>query len=180
MFRLLNRIINLAVIAAFIAWAYFGWHLLQVQPQTTPPAGFPANAAACVSGWAGRVQFAPAREASIKECNTYYALLGDRTAPIHDRMKAQYVTRLTSLMITEYMRRFPPTPNQVVSISGQQVVWSLGFYRVWQMLRYTVTHGDRPYSAIDMLEARCRLEHVLWMTSQRELNGLQQKCTWPR
>lgn len=175
LFRFLGRLIGWTTLFSLIFWSVIAWHIVDVQPVSELPAGYPANVAACHSQWAGAISYSEVREEEARQCNKYYALMGDRTAPWLERLRAQVVIRLQSALIDEFMKHYKPAEGQQ-EITGEQVVNTLGTKRIAQMLLQVVTHASDPYAASDIAEARCRLEKVRSVPSAYDLAMVPVTC----
>ncbi len=174
MFKFIRRLITWLTLISLIFWAGVAWHIVNVQPKSDPPAGYPANVAECRVRWAQPITYTEVREEAYRQCDRYYALMGDRTAPYMARLREQVLTRLTSLIILEYMEKNPPQPGETVT--GQDVVATLGTKRIAQLLVHVVTHASDPYMIADKAEARCRIEEVRRVQSVYDLAMLETKC----
>lgn len=175
---MIRRLFLLVTLVSLVFWAGVAWHILQVQPHSEPPPGYPANVAECRVRWAQPIAYPEVRAQALHECERFYALLGDRTAPVLQRLQAQVILRLSSLIIMDYLDLNPPEPGQVVT--GRDVVETIGVKRVGELLVHVVTHADEPYLAVDKSEARCRLDEVRRVQSQYDLSMIEVKCRRPR
>lgn len=174
MFRFLRRLFGWFTLVSLMFWAGVAWYVVQVQPVTPVPAGYPATVAECQTQWAQPLKYREVREQAAKECERYYALLGDRTAPFIARLREQVLTRTVSLIIAEFMDKHPPAPGQ--SASGADVVSALGTKRIAQLILQAVTHASDPYMLADKAEARCRLDEVRRVQSLYDLAMVPMNC----
>lgn len=178
-FRFLRRLIGWTTLISLVFWAGVAWHIVNVQPVSELPSGYPANVAACHSQWADTIAYPEVREEEGRQCDRYYALMGDRTAPWLERLRAQVVVRLQTMMVTEFLKTYKPVEGQQ-AISGDQVVATLGSKRIAQMLVDVVTKAREPYAVSDKAEARCRLESVRSVQSAYDLAMVPVTCARQR
>lgn len=176
--RFFGRFFGLLTLISLFFWAAVAWHVLSAQPVSDPPAGYPANVAECRVRWAQTLQYPEQRKAALGYCERYYALLGDRTAPIVARLREQVLTRFASLLIMEYMDKNPPQPGETVT--GPQIIATMGTTRIAQLLAHVVTNASDPHMIVDKAEARCRLDEVHRASSLQALAEIEQKCLRPR
>lgn len=174
MFKFLRRLFGWFTLVSLMFWAGVAWYVVQVQPVTPVPTGYPATVAACKAQWAQTLKYQEVREQAGKECDRYYALLGDRTAPFIARLKEQVITRLISLILVEYMEKHPPQPGQ--SVGGKDIVDALGIKRIAELLMHVVTHAQDPYTIADKAEARCRLDEVRRVQALYDLAMVPVNC----
>ncbi len=176
--RLLSRLIGWTTLISLLFWGWLAWSIVNEQPQTPPPPGYPANVAECRARWAQPIAYPEVRAEALRQCDRYYALLGDRSAPFLARLREQVVTRLSSLIIMEYLQNHTTEPGEV--ITGQTVVAALGTRRIGELLLHTITNASDPYLTPDMAEGRCRLDEVRRIQSSYDLSMLPLTCQKPR
>lgn len=178
MLRFFRRLFTWLTLASLVFWAGVAWYIVQQQPVSAPPAGYPASVAACRAEWALPVQYEEVRQQTLAACDRYYALLGDRSAPVLERLRAQVIGRLVSMLISDYFERFPPQPGEVVT--GPRMLEALGYRHIGHLLLLTVADAGKPYTAADLAEARCRLDETRRVQSQYDLAQVPAKCVLPR
>ncbi len=178
MFRFLGRVFRWFTLVSLILWAGVAWYIVQQQPVSTPPAGYPATVEACRANWALPLQYAEVRKQVLAECNSYYALLGDRSTPLLERLRVQVVGRIVSGLISDYLEKFPPQPGEV--ITGPRMIEALGYKHIGQLLLLSVVEANKPYAPIDLAQARCRLDETRRVQSAYDLAQVPAKCVLPR
>ena len=163
-----RRVFRWLTLISLILWAGVAWHVVRQQATELPPRGWPETYTDCVATWGkDRPQVAT-------RCATYYAVLGDRSAPWLRRLQQQTQGRIIEKVMATYLQLYPPQPGEMVD--GKIVLSRLGAGSIAPMVYEAIREAKLPPTTARRAHERCLLEETRKAPEGTPNIAIQQRC----
>ena len=174
LFRFLKLFLGYTTLISLGVWSGVSWYILHQQPIIPPPAGYPANVAECRERWSQGLPYMEVKAEVLRQCDNYYAVLGDRDAPLLLRLKYRSVQRVADQVIDEFLASYTPQPG--TTLSPQDVLNTVGSGRIMHILYEAIAQAGDPPTLRRKAQSRCLLDQSRMVRSYAELSELPIKC----
>lgn len=172
--RFLKLFFGYTTLISLGIWSGVSWYILHQQPVIAPPTGYPATVAECRQRWSQGLPYMEVKAEVLRQCDNYYAVLGDRDAPLLLRLKYRSVQRVADQVIDEFLASY--TPQAGTAITAQDVMTTVGKGRIMHILYEAIAQADDPPTLHRKAQSRCLLDQSRMVRSYAELAELPIKC----
>ncbi len=174
----LRRLFGWVTLVSLVFWAAAAVYLVEAQYKDVPPKDWPYSYDECVIRWSRPVADAAKAEQIRLRCGDYYALLGDRHAPVLARLRQQTQGRIAEQVVHVYLHETGgPKPGDVVT--GASVLAAVGSERLLGILYQAVRDASLPPSTQRRVTERCRLEETMRADRAYHADFIWQICAQP-
>lgn len=172
--RLVFRLFRLVTLISLLFWGGVLVYILAAQPVVKPPSDMPQSFADCTGSYAMASPYVEVQAEVKRRCADYFAVMGDRAAPLHKRLYARTIGRIVSQMVTTYLAQYPPQPGQ--RIGGPQMLEKLGTDSILRFAYQSAREADLPPSAAQIKPLACLLKNARAVVSQYDFQNLPTSC----
>lgn len=174
LFRFLKLFLGYTTLISLGIWSGVSWYILHQQPVIAPPTGYPATVAECRQRWSQGLPYTEVQAEVLRQCDNYYAVLGDRGAPMILRLKYRSVQRVADQVIDEFLANYTPQPG--TTLGPQDVLAKVGKGRIMHILYEVIAQAGDPPTLHRKAQSRCLLDQSRLVRSYAELAELPIKC----